>query len=53
MCLTYTNLILQSDSLKRPQKVDQIDESSGLLMLYYDPDNKVVYLAGKVCDYTC
>ena len=29
--------------------MDNIDCSSGILLPYYDPDIKVVYLAGKVC----
>ncbi|EDO41467.1 predicted protein [Nematostella vectensis] len=35
------------NALKRPLNIEQLDSSSGNIMLYYDHDTHMVYLAGK------
>jgi len=34
--------------LSKPLQLEDVDASSGILMLYYDFDTKVMFLAGKV-----
>ena len=39
--------VWSQQDLKQPLKIETIDSSSGVLAPYYDPDTKMIYVAGK------
>lgn len=39
--------VWSQDDLSNPLRIEMIDSSSGILIPFYDPDTRMVYLAGK------
>ena len=47
-CSNHVFHFLQQNQTSSPVKTDVIDSSSSILMLHYDMDLKIAYVAGKV-----
>lgn len=44
--------VWNDDNLSAPLHEETIDSSSGIVFPYYDPDTNILYLAGKVGDFS-